>query len=330
MVFEKFKTVPDLLKQKNISANRTQSLALWKQRNVKNKRDEGGMCMRFGFIGAGKVGVSLGKYFMNGGIPVCGYYSLHPESAKAAADFTHTEAYSSIEDIVKACDALILSVPDTEISSVYESVKPYIKKPMCLIHLSGLLTSSVFYDISEYQSYGYSVHPLLAVSSKYESYRELSKAFFTIEGDIFYLKELRELFEALHNPVLVLTKEQKVKYHTACVFASNLVVGLFKECFCLLGECGFSEEEMGAAIMPLALGNLLNTITNGPTEALTGPVERGDVKTVKAHREVLSDSQREIYDALSKTLVSIASQKHPKRDYREMFAELNNRNQGEG
>ena len=69
MVFEKFKTVPDLLKQKNISANRTQSLALWKQRTVKNKRDEGGMCMRFGVIGAGKVGVSLGQYFMNGGIP---------------------------------------------------------------------------------------------------------------------------------------------------------------------------------------------------------------------------------------------------------------------
>ena len=42
--------------------------------------------MKVGFIGAGKVGFSLGKYFKTHGVSVVGYYSKTPESAKSAAD----------------------------------------------------------------------------------------------------------------------------------------------------------------------------------------------------------------------------------------------------
>ena len=37
--------------------------------------------MKVGFIGAGKVGFSLGKYFKTHGVSVVGYYSKTPESA---------------------------------------------------------------------------------------------------------------------------------------------------------------------------------------------------------------------------------------------------------
>jgi len=37
--------------------------------------------MQISFIGAGKVGVSLGKYFISKGRKVGGYYSLSPKSA---------------------------------------------------------------------------------------------------------------------------------------------------------------------------------------------------------------------------------------------------------
>ena len=41
--------------------------------------------MQIGFIGAGKVGVSLGKYFKEKGREVAGYYSLTEKSAQWAA-----------------------------------------------------------------------------------------------------------------------------------------------------------------------------------------------------------------------------------------------------
>lgn len=46
--------------------------------------------MRAGIIGAGKVGFSLGKYLVERGIPVTGYYSRNPVSAKEAPEFTAT------------------------------------------------------------------------------------------------------------------------------------------------------------------------------------------------------------------------------------------------
>ena len=44
--------------------------------------------MKIGFIGAGKVGFSLGKYFAEKGMELSGYYSKNPASSKAAAEFT--------------------------------------------------------------------------------------------------------------------------------------------------------------------------------------------------------------------------------------------------
>ena len=50
----------------------------------------GGMHMRIGFIGAGKVGYSLGRYLKEHHISISGYYSRSLQSAMDAADFTGT------------------------------------------------------------------------------------------------------------------------------------------------------------------------------------------------------------------------------------------------
>ena len=43
--------------------------------------------MKTGFIGAGKVGFSLGKMFAESGLPLTGYYSRQREAAQEAAAF---------------------------------------------------------------------------------------------------------------------------------------------------------------------------------------------------------------------------------------------------
>ena len=53
----------------------------------------GGMHMKIGFIGAGKVGFTLGRYFSMDGIDVTGYYSRTSRSAMEAAEFTGTRFY---------------------------------------------------------------------------------------------------------------------------------------------------------------------------------------------------------------------------------------------
>ena len=81
--------------------------------------------MKTGFIGAGKVGFSLGRLFAENGIPLTGYYSRQRESAEEAANFTGTHAYSDLCELVQDSDAIFLTVPDRTITSVYLELRSF-------------------------------------------------------------------------------------------------------------------------------------------------------------------------------------------------------------
>ena len=270
--------------------------------------------MKIGLIGAGKVGFSMGKYLTERGVNVSGYYSSRSESAKEAAIFTKTKYYESIEEIVEASDTLFLTVPDGKIREVYSEIIQTDIKGKCLVHLSGALSSEVFSGIRERGAKGFSIHPICAVSDKLTGYRDLSKAYFTVEGE--NAEEFAELFRSFGNHVEVISAEHKVKYHAAAVFASNLAVGLYDFASGMLKDCGLSAEFSGQALLPLFLGNAENIRAYGTVQALTGPVERADGATIQKHLTALTEDEREVYCLLSQRLIDIAKQKNPEKDYR--------------
>jgi predicted short-subunit dehydrogenase-like oxidoreductase (DUF2520 family) len=82
-------------------------------------------------------------------------------------------------------------------------------------------------------------------------------------------------------------------YHAAAVFASNYLVALMGEAVGLLERAGWTEKEATAALVRLSEGVLLSVSRRGPTAALTGPIRRGDVDTVKRHLTVLNEVDSE-------------------------------------
>lgn len=287
--------------------------------------------MRAGFIGAGKVGFSLGKYLTEGGIALSGYYSKSPDSAKEAAAFTGSRYYETLADIVGDSDTLFITVPDGCISEIWDDMRslPIEDKNIC--HCSGSIPSTVFFNAEERGACRYSIHPLYAVSSKYQSYRELSKAYFAIEGSPSRLDDMRQCFENLGNRVGIISPEVKTLYHAAAVMVSNQVIALADMGAQLLQQCGFEKEDAEKALAPLILGNAEVVTSAGPEKALTGPCERGDEKTVAAHLTALGKAKEagtldeeilQSYRVLSKRLVKIAERKNPGRDYRKLKKEL--------
>ncbi|MBR6770516.1 MAG: DUF2520 domain-containing protein [Lachnospiraceae bacterium] len=271
-----------------------------------------------GFLGAGKVGFSLGKYLVDQGLYVSGYYSRNPASAKEASVFAKTGYYTELKELVQESDILFLTVSDGEIINAYtEIIQLNIDlRGKYLAHCSGALSSTIFSGIHSKGAKGCSVHPICAVSSKQTGYQDLSKTYFTIEGEDTALIE--EIFRFCQNPVERISAEKKVRYHAAAVYASNLVVGLYDKAVQLLQECGLSAEFSAQALKPLFLGNAENIGGLGVIQALTGPVERADEMTIEKHLAILEGEDREIYRLLSKQLVKIAKQKHPERDYEKL------------
>jgi len=283
--------------------------------------------MNIGFIGAGKVGFSFGKYLSLNQHFLSGYYSKNLDSALEAGKFTNSLCFDNLYELIKKSDIILITVPDGQIKAVAQEIATisgldFSKK--FFGHCSGAFNHTILSDLKSLGAYTFSLHPFLAISDKYKSYRDFSNAFFTIEGDEMGIKTASSLVKSLGNHYKVIDSNCKPKYHTAAVFATNLMVGLCDMASDLLMDCGFSKEEASLSLSNILRANLENVIQKGSVNALTGPVERNDEGTVITHLNCLSNREdySRVYKDLSLHLIEIAKIKHPDRDYSDLEEKL--------
>jgi predicted short-subunit dehydrogenase-like oxidoreductase (DUF2520 family) len=293
--------------------------------------------MKIGFIGAGKAGCSLGKYFSEnfGGTSqscdnissvisdeeeyeVTGYYSLMKEEARWAADFTDSHFFEDVDELVAASDSVILSTPDGAVKKVWDGLDKSNISGKVICHLSGSLSSDVFSGCGDYGGYPISIHPMFAFSNKESVYKQLNQVSFTLEGQDFAVEQWKKLFSKLGNRAIAIDKEVKPKYHAAASVLSNHVIAVLQTGYEMLMDCGFSEEEARSFSQVLVRENVEHVISQGAASALTGPIERADFTTVEKHLSVLDDKQKSMYQICGEKLVEIAKEKNPKRDYRQI------------
>lgn len=279
--------------------------------------------MKIGIAGAGRVGCSIGKYLAEQGQSPVGYFSKSKESADIAAAFVGTSSFSSLEELVEACDVIWITTPDDAIVPVWKSIQklPIHGKMIC--HFSGSLSSVVYSGRNKKGMTACSIHPMYAFSNKFTSYQQLHSAIFTMEGDAEALAQMKPLFEGLGNRVCVIAPEKKMRYHAAAVMASNLMIGLYQMSADIMADCGFDAATTAQLLNPLVKENVKKLLSSSPEEALTGPVERADVETVKKHLAVLTGEEKTLYCILSEVLASIAERKNPGKDYSEIRREIN-------
>lgn len=275
-----------------------------------------------GFIGAGKVGFSLGKYFSKAGLEICGYYSKNPSSSIEAAKFTASVNFIDLKELVTNCNLLFITTPDDKIKEVWLTLQKLDLKDKIICHTSGSFSSNIFSDINTSGAFGYSIHPMFPFSDKLNSYKNLNKAYFSIEGDPYYLQELKTFLETLGNTVILLKASEKALYHLANVTVSNLVLSLLDIGTGYLEKCNVSKEQALNALFPLIEANINNIKTKGFKAALTGPIERGDIETIKKHLKVLPNNDYILYKRLSLNLIKLAEQKNRNRNYENMKKKL--------
>jgi len=286
--------------------------------------------MNIGFIGAGKVGCTLGLHLISNSkqSDVTGYYDLNEESLQETLNLTKAKRYNNYEEVINENDIIFITVTDTAIKDVWEVIKSKASRKelsleeKIICHCSGSLSSAIFSEIDAYKAYGYSIHPLFACSNKTDSYKTIPKALFTIEGSREKLDFMKELFINMGNKVQVIKSDVKTKYHAAAVVASNLMLALASLSNNMLVDCGFSKENASSALNPLIENNINSLVKKGVINSLTGPVERNDVCTINNHLKVLNEDEKLIYKALSKELVKVSKEKNANNDYSELIKVL--------
>jgi predicted short-subunit dehydrogenase-like oxidoreductase (DUF2520 family) len=155
------------------------------------------------------------------------------------------------------------------------------------------------------------MHPLQSFAAEQESNPFVGiKA--AIEGEDRAVQAARQAAGDLGAQPIQIRTDGKTLYHASAVVASNYLVTLLRLSFDLMEEAGVSRSEIFGVLKPLLEGTLKNVEAVGIPQALTGPVARGDVATVRDHLEALEErfpGEIDLYCRLGQATLDIARAK---------------------
>lgn len=271
------------------------------------------------FIGAGKVGTSLGKYFTEKGYNISGMYNKTQPSLLESCNFLKTKPFYDLQELVCNSDIIFITTPDNVINTVCdELVSLQNLKGKFFCHCSGSLSSKVLSKINNYGAYTYSLHPLWAFSDKFTSYKNFQNAYISLEGTQSKISTIEDFITTLGNNFFLLSSENKSLYHASTVSVSNFVLALIKQGSDYLKLCGVDNESAIKALTPLILNNINNFNDKGLLNSLTGPIERGDFETISNHISSIPEEDIDLYKNLSRKLLALAKEKNIARDYSQL------------
>lgn len=155
------------------------------------------------------------------------------------------------------------------------------------VHLSGASGSDLLEPLEEQGARIASCHPLQTFvrGNPSAGFRDIH---LTLEGGQEFLGELREFWEGLGATTHIVTRKQKRQVHLSAVFLSNYLVSLASIAEELLQEV-LPDGDLHL-LEPLLHRTVSNLVTKGPSESLTGPVERGDLETIRQHMKLMEDT----------------------------------------
>ena len=128
---------------------------------------------------------------------------------------------------------------------------------------------------------------------------------FAIEGDRKAHEAARGIAESLGGEPFAIRKPNKALYHAFGAFASPLVIALMSAMEQVAEAAGVPPQKAKKMVWPLLSQTLQNYLEKDGARAFSGPLARGDVKTVRKHLEELKGAPeaQEVYLALARAAI---------------------------
>lgn len=263
-------------------------------------------------IGAGAVGQTVGHLLVKCNVAkIQVVLNTTPESSQRAINFIgQGEICTTINDLPCA-DLILLTVPDQQIVSVAEnlSISPNLQSGTVVLHCSGALNSECLSSLRTKHCALASIHPALSFTEPHLAVLQFANTLCALEGDVAALNVLTPLFTTIGGQVYQIKPEHKTLYHVAAVFATNYTVTLVQQAYDGFLAAGLSKQQ-AKTLADAFLSNVSKNMEQvaEPKQALTGPLQRGDVVTIERHLQVLTDPDvRALYLSLAHATLSMTS-----------------------
>lgn len=267
----------------------------------------------FAIVGCGKVGTALAIFLTRAGYRSAGFASKSLSSAKRVADIVLSDHFSDVPwDITRHADVVFITTPDSAIKDMCKAISRHtgFADNAVVMHCSGALSSSVLSSAKTCGAWIGSMHPLQSFASADKKTNPFQGIIISLEGEGPAVNTAKRIAEDLGGTVVSLLTEAKTLYHASAVVASNYLVTLLDLAVRLIEEAGVNRQDAFNLLKPLIEGTLSNIGKVGVQKALTGPIARGDIKTVEKHIEEIGFKRPELlslYKMLAFYTIDIAA-----------------------
>lgn len=271
--------------------------------------------IKVSIIGAGATGKVIGRLLQKAGYKIHRVASRNFASTQKAVRFIGAgESTRKYRDAVKDADVIFITTSDDAIESVCRklSKERTIKKGAIVLHCSGNYSSNILRHVRSSGAYVASLHPLRSLANVENSFKNFDGTFCGYEGDKMAQPVVEKIIKDIRGVGLKVKSNSKPLYHSSAVFVSNYLATLIEIGFRLFEICGIKKKDAKPALIALACGTIDNIERVGLPDALTGPIERGDLGTLEVHLKSLNKNYptiAKIYSLLGKIAVEIALKK---------------------
>jgi predicted short-subunit dehydrogenase-like oxidoreductase (DUF2520 family) len=285
-------------------------------------------------IGAGRVGSSVGSLLSKAGYRITSVLTRSIASASIAAGFIGSgEPATDVKKAVSGAELVFITTPDGAIKEMCQAVARSggLMPGAVVIHMSGAHTLDLLDAAKSAGAYRAVLHPLQSVPSRQQGLQNLPGSSYRIDADPEAEGAAKELVAALGGNELKLPRwrpdrSSAALYHAGAVAVSNYFVAVVAFGLQFYEALGADRRDALKAVLPLIRGTLDNIETLGVPRALTGPVDRGDIETIRGHLDAMRQRAPELlplYRALARQTVAVARDKGSiARDTAEKLMEL--------
>lgn len=267
-------------------------------------------------IGPGKVGTSIGILAARAGYPVVAVGGRRKESTLVAARRIGKDVRAcNIMEAGQSAKIVLLCLPDDVIERACKKLAQQNKfiEGAVVAHCSGALSSDILSAARDYCKCSVaSMHPMQTFPTIDAAIKTMGGTYCFYEGDERAIPVIERFAKNIGLRPVRIASTSKTLYHAAAVTACNYFVALIDSAIVLAEKAGIDRTTAWSALEPLVATTLNNITELGTTQSLTGPIARGDVKTVRRHLQELAEMEgyvASVYRAMGLYTVEMAIRK---------------------
>lgn len=208
---------------------------------------------------------------------------------------------------------VFIAVPDDQIESVANQMRQLNAGSnwdgVTVLHTSGVHNKSVLESLENEGAAIGSFHPLQSFLG-HESAAAFRGITVGIEGDEEVLAVANSYVNALVAQSVTVPSDKKALYHSAAVLAGNAATSLMAISEEVWTAALGSHADFREAMSPLIQTSIQNALSVSPSKGLTGPVARGDSRSIEAHLQAIHDhipQLTSVYGVLTTETIHLAT-----------------------